>query len=472
MMGKNQGLKSGKIAEEDCMKTKSEMRHKYIGIALTLVGGVALLVGLAFAWHPIVTFAQTNLESMEDTLFLPLVLQNNSLVTPTPVTPTPGTPEPTPPTPEPTVELAEYIVIGWNDLGMHCYNRDFSDLAVLPPYNTLWVQVIRRGDPPEIVTEGITVEFSFPNNTYSVGKSNFWEFDVALFGVDLPADIGLTGTGLSGLMVPHEDHFAAEGIPLTEYNDGDHVNRFPYQLAEIVVRDASGNELASNQVVAPVSTEMRCDECHSDYGEGNENIATGVVEQNILTKHDDENMDEYPAGHEGPLMDRRPILCAECHSTNALGAPGVAGLPSLSNAMHDKHKEKVPNSTDGCYKCHPGPETQCLRDVMSSEYNMGCVDCHGNMEEVSQNQNPWLEEPRCDTCHDQAGYEQNHPLYRMSTGHGGLYCEACHDSTHAIATSSQPEDAIKFINLQGHSGTLDTCTVCHLTQPEEGGPHQ
>jgi len=109
---------------------------------------------------------------------------------------------------------------------------------------------------------------------------------------------------------------------------------------------------------------------------------------------------------------------------------------------------------------------------MSSEYDMGCVDCHGNMEQVSQNPNPWLEEPRCDTCHDQAGYEQNHPLYRMSTGHGGLYCEACHDSTHAIATSSQPEDALKFINLQGHSGTLDTCTVCHLTEPVEGGPHK
>jgi len=346
------------IGEEKAMKGRKKGTFKYLGIVITLAGGLVLLVGVAFAWRPVVTFAQANLQILEDRLFLPLVLQDNDLVTPTPVTPTPGTPEPTPPTPQPTVEPAEYIVIGWNDLGMHCYNRDFSDLAVLPPFNTLWAQVVRRGDPPEIVTEGITVEYSFPDNTYSVGKSNFWDYDLALFDVDLPENIGLTGIGLSGLMIAHDDHFAAEGIPLTEYNDGDHVTRIPYQLANIVVRDASGNELASNQVVAPVSTEMRCDECHSDYGEGNENIATGVVEQNILTKHDDENMDEYPAGHEGPLMDRRPILCAECHSSNALGAPGVEGLPSLSRAMHDKHKEKVPNSTDGCYKCHPGPETQ------------------------------------------------------------------------------------------------------------------
>ncbi len=69
----------------------------------------------------------------------------------------------------------EYVVLAWNDLGMHCYNRDFTDLAVLPPFNTLWAQVIRRGDPPEMVTAGLRVEFFFADNSYSVGKSNFWD---------------------------------------------------------------------------------------------------------------------------------------------------------------------------------------------------------------------------------------------------------------------------------------------------------
>ncbi|MCA9974736.1 MAG: hypothetical protein KC413_03265, partial [Anaerolineales bacterium] len=45
-------------------------------------------------------------------------------------------------TPTPTVTATpaedQYIVLAWNDLGMHCYNRDFQDLAVLPPFNTLW----------------------------------------------------------------------------------------------------------------------------------------------------------------------------------------------------------------------------------------------------------------------------------------------------------------------------------------------
>jgi hypothetical protein len=313
------------------------------------------------------------------------------------------------------------------------------------------------------------VDYRFPYNTYSVGKSNFWDYDLQLFGVNLPANVGLTGKGLAGLMDARADHFVAEGIPITEFSDSDLVNPQPYQLADIVVKDQQGNVLATNQVVAPVSTEMRCDNCHSDGAFG---ISTGKVENNILTLHDESNQGDYPTGHTGALMDRRPVLCAECHASNALGAPGVAGIPNLSNAMHSKHDGKVPDTTEGCYNCHPGPSTKCLRDVMSSEYNMGCTDCHGGMEEVKSNPNPWLNEPRCDTCHTEPKYQQNNALYRLSTGHGGLYCQACHDSTHAIATSSQPLDAIKFINLQGYAGTLGKCTVCHLTEPGGTTVHQ
>jgi len=187
------------------------------------------------------------------------------------------------------------------------------------------------------------------------------------------------------------------------------------------------------------------------------------VERNILTKHDNE---------EGThLMNTRPVLCASCHSSNALGAPGQAGVPSLSNAMHNRHKDEVPSTLDGCYNCHPGPSTRCLRDVMSSRFSMDCISCHGTLAQVAQNPNPWLNEPRCDNCHSSGNFYQDQPLYRFSKAHGGIYCEACHDSTHAIAPSTQPRDAIKFIALQGHAGTLDTCTVCHASPPTAPGPH-
>jgi hypothetical protein len=368
----------------------------------------------------------------------------------------------------------DYIVLAWNDLGMHCYNRDFQDLAVLPPFNTLWAQVIRLGDPPRVVTQGIEVTFLFTDNTYSVGKSNFWEYDQQLFGVDLPPDIGLMGVGLSGTMEVHNNYFEALGIPLTEFRDSAPTTPYPYQVATVIVKNAgTGEELARTHPVAPVSTEMHCEYCHYDNGPGNPGVSTGVVEQNILTQHDLENLDEYPPGHEGPLMARRPILCAECHASNALGEPGAAGVPNLSNAVHDKHDGEVEDTLDGCYSCHPGPQTQCLRDVMSSpQFQLYCVDCHGTMLQVSNNPNPWFNEPRCDDnrCHGNA-YQQDQALYRLSKEHGGVYCAGCHDSPHAIAPSRESNDDIKFIGWQGRGGPLNRCTSCHTTWPTDPGPH-
>jgi hypothetical protein len=75
--------------------------------------------------------------------------------------------------------LGNYVILVNNDLGMHCMNRDHSYLSVLPPYNNLQAQVIRRGNAatmPSIVTAGLSLEYSFPGNTYSVGKTNFWTY--------------------------------------------------------------------------------------------------------------------------------------------------------------------------------------------------------------------------------------------------------------------------------------------------------
>jgi hypothetical protein len=62
----------------------------------------------------------------------------------------------------------------------------------------------------------------------------------------------------------------------------------------------------------------------------------------------------------------------------------------------------------------------------------------------------------------------------MSKGHGGVYCEGCHDSTHAVAPSREANDGIKFLALQGVNkaiGDDDHCTVCHATLPTAAGPH-
>ena len=64
-------------------------------------------------------------------------------------------------------------------------------------------------------------------------------------------------------------------------------------------------------------------------------------------------------------------------------------------------------------------------------------------------------------------------LYRFSSGHGGVFCSACHGSPHAEFPTLQPNDNIYSTNLQGHAGKIAECSVCHTNLPTtlNGGPH-
>jgi hypothetical protein len=64
-------------------------------------------------------------------------------------------------------------------------------------------------------------------------------------------------------------------------------------------------------------------------------------------------------------------------------------------------------------------------------------------------------------------------LYRFSSGHGGLECEACHGSTHAEFPAAHRNDNIQSIEHQGHIGMFVECASCHGSQPNtvNGGPH-
>ncbi len=227
---------------------------------------------------------------------------------------------------------------------MHCYNPDFLDLAVLPPFNTLWVQVVQVGEPPRIVTGGITVTYLFTDNTYSVGKSDFWTYAQELFDLPdpLPPNIGLTGKGLSGTMDLEGDHFVARGIPLTEYRDSNLTVPDHYQLATIIVSAApTGTELARNLVVAPVSTELRCVNCHSDDGDATTSYPitpTGKVETNILALHDYLSQDHiHPATpalswNAGPsfapnVTPRMPSVRQGCRRSAACPTPCTCTTP-------------------------------------------------------------------------------------------------------------------------------------------------
>jgi hypothetical protein len=180
--------------------------------------------------------------------------------------------------------------------------------------------------------------------------------------------------------------------------------------------------------------------------------------------------------HATDLEQHQPVFCAGCHSDNALGTPGLPDVPSLSSAMHGAHATRMDqaNLTNSCYACHPGIRTQCLRDVHAAN-NITCVDCHGDMAAVANPaRNPWLQEPTCGSCHTRQGFEFEQPgvLFRNSVGHGGVQCMTCHNSPHTVTPAVTEADNLQSMRLQGHTGKINTCTVCHTSQPGDPFPHR
>ncbi len=345
-----------------------------------------------------------------------------------------------------------YVVFGYNDLGMHCMNPDFSELMVLPPFNTLHAQVVRRGEEPDIITGGVTVRYVLPTVTHAADRNNFWRYSPALLGASPLPDIGLAGKGLTGTMsaTTHGD-WEAVGIPIVQTDDLGREN--PYSLATITVTQGT-SVIARTQAVVPTSTEMTCIFCHNMPG-----VSTAT---DVLLRHD--------TLHGTDLVNQKPVLCASCHASNALGLPGVPNVPNLSRAMHGAHASRMgPVSFLGeaCYACHPGVRTQCQRDVHFAN-GVTCSDCHGDMNAVADPMRvPWMTEPRCGSCHTRPGFqfEQPNTLYRMSVGHKGIQCMTCHGSPHAITPTVTDVDNAQALRLQGHAGPIDTCTVCHTVVP-------
>jgi len=223
------------------------------------------------------------------------------------------------------------------------------------------------------------------------------------------------------------------------------------------------------------------------------------------------------------VADGKPVLCASCHRSEALPGSGHAGIPPLTASIHTQHGSVIDPANGllldaeanrtSCYYCHPGQQTRCLRGIMGTsvaangQLEMECQSCHGSMNLIgAATRTGWLNEPNCQACHSgdavanagqirytsvfsspnvmrvsanqrfattpntpAAGYS----LYRFSRGHGGLYCEACHNSTHAEFPSIDTNDNITCIQHQGYIGPLAQCESCHHTQPStvNGGPH-
>ncbi|MBI5388543.1 MAG: PKD domain-containing protein [Verrucomicrobia bacterium] len=470
-----------------------------------------------------------------------------------------------------TLTAANNQLLGWNNLGMHCMDSDYSVFSVLPPYNTVEAQLLVGG---RLVTNGTGYTVTYqavadPDGSFNStarGKGNFYDFVLPLYGAAVSPESGLTPWPMPGtnntpqpmLFEPTNrpapgvatkvNWFRAEGIPITPYDDAGRKN--PYPLMRLIARNGSGTPIASNDVVLPVSDEMDCRACHASGTQAAAQPFAGWVwssnperdfRLNILRLHDDyefaDDPELYAAAlaargfspeglYRGVVADGKPVLCAVCHASEALGTASFDSIQPLTAAMHGFHaRVRDPDlhiqldSSDhrgACYRCHPGSATKCLRGAMGSaiaadgSMEMQCQSCHGGMSAVgSLNRVGWFMEPNCQSCHTGTATSNNGrirytscfetngsvrvatnqtfatqadipapgiSLYRFSAGHGGLQCSACHGSTHAEFPAAHRNDNLRNLALQGHAGMMIECTACHVSMAVNatmavGGPH-
>jgi hypothetical protein len=432
----------------------------------------------------------------------------------------------------------KYVLVGWNDLGMHCVDgSDYSVFSILPPYNNLHAQLVDPNGRLVKSPNGIRLTYAAVtdpdtksmNRTSMGGKTNFWQYAQSLFGVTLAPDMGLAGNAMPGAgnkpqPLPWQAasyEWKADGIPITPYPDSPSpVAKNYYPMMRVTAWSSTNRVLATADVVLPVSDELDCKLCHATGAAGapiltRHTLAPGTPDQtykwNILALHDEMNSTTlYDKARAGT-----PALCASCHKSNALGTTGTART-SLTQAIHRRHANAIDpvsgmlmdasHNRDACYRCHPGSSTKCLRGAMGNAVDaqgnmtMQCQSCHGVMSYVGNGREGWTVEPSCENCHTGTAVNYNGAirqtdafaggvwrqpadprfaantgtLFKLSKGHGGLACEACHGSTHAEYPSSHGNDNYQIVKLQGHTGVLTECKTCHGAQQQtsaSGGPH-
>lgn len=184
------------------------------------------------------------------------------------------------------------------------------------------------------------------------------------------------------------------------------------------------------------------------------------------------------------------MLCNDCHGDmTQVGADFSAGVSpanpgdfklNLGNFYDPASPQpRVPWANEpGCGSCHTGDAGNNLAATANTLVNT--VDTNGNTDGIRLRQayrsgdskatpivptNKRFAEPAVPASYN--GFQNpgagNPKLYRVSTGHGGVFCEGCHGATHAEWPNANPNanDNVTAKQLQGHTGALVECSTCH-----------
>ena len=313
----------------------------------------------------------------------------------------------------------------------------------------------------------------------------------------------------------------AAKINILRLHDVKHGTSYPAQWGSCDAASNAENASAWNTNCLTKRTPIQCSQCHyspaldlAQLGPKDDvtnqvfQVDVGLSMSSVMHKFHGQYLDLFPdmPAPNNPLRKRSAL---------SNGFPNAQTGQSVENYVLQ----------ETCYQCHPGKRAQCLRGAMASG-GVVCQDCHGEMADVGHDftsggsRVPWASEPKCQSCHTGDARNKNHPagaivaqdgirlmqafvnnanspiqsptsrfaenesLYRLSgnkntasskQGHGGVMCEGCHGSTHAIWPNENvnANDNIAAIQLQGHTGTIMECRTCHTEslRLSQNGPH-
>ncbi len=421
-------------------------------------------------------------------------------------------------------EKAEYVLLAWNDLGIHFFSDCSPYFSLLLPGNTLHAQLIRRGELPEVITEDVELTYDIEKGFEAPSTQiPLWNVSNALLGKRLPKDLGLTGNGLKGTMKRsgQENFFYTDLIPVAPYDDKGEF--LPYPTIRITAKSPeSGAILAKTTATVPVSTELGCKNCHG--GTFRKNNIAGISDQtarDILFAHDKNS-------HTTLLKQAKkgePKQCQACHKDSFVNKDGNSNLLNLSAAIHGWHAQYLTNrGSEACHQCHPSDAmgaTTFFRGQHAEIFD--CADCHGFMEDHALSllktekkkkgalklmthlkprkvanikdinpRKPWVNEPDCLNCHvdfNTPDSDEITAFNKWTENKSDLFqnrlddmetirCEACHGSPHAIFPAwnkfGKNRDNIQPTQYNEHSDTIGAknCKLCHIVDMEDSGHHE
>ena len=186
----------------------------------------------------------------------------------------------------------------------------------------------------------------------------------------------------------------------------------------------------------------------------------------------------------GTMFAKAGVVCQDCHGQMtqvgndfSRNQPG-GGFILASDFYTNPQTPRVPWANEPtCGSCHTGDATSNLvgtPGTIPANDNIRLIQAYLSTDPKATPILPtnlrFAEPPVA------SGSAKGNPqLFRLSTGHGGVFCEGCHGSTHAEWPLANPaaNDNVTATELQGHTGKLLECEACHTGNLPVGlgGPH-